>query len=169
MLFSRVWHVNITSCNFCKMFGAVKSDQVCRFKGKIINKNELEKRQAKQNLIKQLSARRKEMNQNKENNNNSCRHNNEDKKNIVTGSRIVDISLLGKNLICRFCQKVLSLLCIEVERRIGLNSDYDIRCHHCLRITTVSTSNYILPPNGDSRCRMYDINLGTVLGKYFST
>lgn len=76
--------------------------------------------------------------------------------NLCVGRRIVELSELGKNLICCNCKQVLSLNNIESEKRLGFNSILNVRCGNCLVLTEVAT--------GKMHSKRSDTNTKAVLG-----
>lgn len=85
----------------------------------------------------------------------------------VKGNRIMNVMKLAEDLWCSSCNEPLSLRYIEKDISIGLASIFSVRCHTCLLIHEVTTSNF----RTEGHQRRYDVNcqasLGK-LGKYFA-
>lgn len=81
----------------------------------------------------------------------------------MEGRRIVEFSVLAKQMWCVCCKEALSLENIEQERRRGLASILQVRCHKCLLLNIVNTGKKHFSPDGSMN--RFDINSKIVLGK----
>ncbi|KAK0169410.1 hypothetical protein PV327_011592 [Microctonus hyperodae] len=77
------------------------------------------------------------------------------------GRRIVELTVLAKNLKCSQCEDVLSLEKIVSEKRIGLNSQLLIYCPKCAINTLVPTGKMHITNNNKTKA---DVNTKAVLG-----
>lgn len=94
-----------------------------------------------------------------------------DVSNLCVGKRIVDLSILGKNLKCNNCNSILSLEKIVDEKKKGLQSVLKIQCEKCYMLTLVDTGG---SHNVNSKAKTYlidqkhnDITTNAVLGIYY--
>lgn len=79
------------------------------------------------------------------------------------GRRIIHLKTLGKNMICKHCDFLLSLTDLVSEKRIGLASILYLKCRKCNKITGASTDKQHTVSNGNSH---YDSNTQLVIGRY---
>ncbi|XP_043274389.1 uncharacterized protein [Venturia canescens] len=85
----------------------------------------------------------------------------------LDGRRIVELKTLGSQLWCVSCKETLSLENIEREVRRGFGSIWTVRCHKCLLLNEVTTGKqYILSSNRKSA--RFDINSKAVIGALHS-
>ncbi|XP_018393353.1 PREDICTED: uncharacterized protein LOC108772331 [Cyphomyrmex costatus] len=91
-----------------------------------------------------------------------------EKKYPCEGSRVVNLKILGKNLKCRKCEKVLSLEDVVEERRSGLHCKLIIKCNVCSLLTEVATEeqhNVCDESNHFLKAKVHnDVNTNAVLG-----
>lgn len=80
--------------------------------------------------------------------------------NYMEGRRIVELSVLAEQMWCVCCKEALSLENIEQERRRGLASILQVRCHKCLIINIVNTGK-----KSDGSMNRFDVNSKIVRGK----
>lgn len=124
-----------------------------RYKGKFIKKKVLEKK------IRIRDSAHKRITNKLENETESV------KPNLIEGSRVVELTELGKNLKCCRCNDVLCLDNIIDEIRTGLHSILKVKCINCNAITRVSTGkSHVI--NNDNKCKHFDSTTGIVLGKF---
>lgn len=84
----------------------------------------------------------------------------------MEGRRIVEFSILAKQMWCVCCKVVLSLENIEQETRREFASILLIRCHKCLLTNIVNTGKK--HSSLDGSMKRFDINSKIVLGKSFA-
>ena len=77
--------------------------------------------------------------------------------------RIVELSVLGRQLWCVACKEALSLEHIETEHRRGLGSILLVRCHKCSIVNTVCTDKRH-ESAVDERNIRFDINFKAAMG-----
>lgn len=83
---------------------------------------------------------------------------------ICKGQRIVNLSVLGKNLKCCKCKRVLDLENIVAEKRLGFHSILTINCEQCQVTSTVHTGKMQVYDDQ----RYAESNLTAVLGKFYN-
>ncbi|KAL1516233.1 hypothetical protein ABEB36_000152 [Hypothenemus hampei] len=77
------------------------------------------------------------------------------------GTRLVNLDILRAGLKCKTCESVLSLNDILETRMIGEAEQYKIKCHNCLDLNDVYTSDYSNDKNGR---KIFNINSRIALG-----
>lgn len=81
----------------------------------------------------------------------------------VKGTRLVDLEIFVKNLYCKGCKEKLLIHSIEEETIVVGGSIYHIRCHNCLLVNVVKSSEeYENPITGK---KVFALNSKAVLGK----
>lgn len=116
-----------------------------RYKGQFIKKKVLEKK------LKIIAGRVKKLSEVSD-------------SNLCAGRRIVELKLLGQNLICSKCKELISLKNVMNEVHLGLNSILAIKCLGCGVVTNVHTGLTHVTKN---RSTHSDVNSRAVLGNYF--
>lgn len=85
---------------------------------------------------------------------------------LIDGNRIINLSVLAKELWCAECKIVLGIENIEKETMVGLASVFHVRCHQCLGIKFARTSTYTQKSKEDNRGCHYSINVKASAGKF---
>ncbi|XP_043476705.1 uncharacterized protein LOC122507836 [Leptopilina heterotoma] len=129
--------------------------QQLKYKGRFIKEKVLKHKMKRRELVKKNAERRvtsKEQNY-------PCE-----------GTRLVDLRLLGNNLICRVCKNTLSLQNIKEEKRSGLHSVLSIQCKLCSLVTKVETGekhNVSDESTTFVKAKVHnDVNTNAVLGAF---
>jgi len=81
---------------------------------------------------------------------------------LVVGRRAVEIGTIAQHLRCLKCDLPIFLENIEKETRIGLASEFHVRCKNCNNIVQVPTSK--TTTKSTKNYPVYDVNLKTALG-----
>ncbi|XP_043462897.1 uncharacterized protein LOC122498950 [Leptopilina heterotoma] len=128
-----------------------------RFKGKFIKEKVL---QQKLKRIKFLKEKQNEWRN----------ITSKEKKHPCEGTRLVDLKLLGKNLKCRSCEKILLLENVVEEKRSGLHSTLRVMCDFCSVLSEVATGDQHNVTD-QSKCFVKakihnDVNTNAVLGAF---
>lgn len=79
-------------------------------------------------------------------------------------NRIINLTLLGTELQCDFCQSILSLQDVEKETRRGLGIFLSVRCRDCLLVKSIPTSKII--PDEESNRTSFEVNYKVAFGEY---
>lgn len=83
------------------------------------------------------------------------------------GRRVVDLGYLAEGLSsCASCNNPLSLHCCINEKRYGLGSYLDVRCHNksCCHVNRISTGTQHYASEMNIGVPTFDVNMKTTLG-----
>ncbi|XP_011312822.1 uncharacterized protein [Fopius arisanus] len=127
-----------------------------RYRGKFLTKKQYELKMTAKELGKANQGRR--VRTEMELNNVPQPH-----KLINVDNRIVNLSMLGKELICSTCEAILSLNNIVNETKRGLGSYLEVACTQCPFVKTVPTSKLVKEPDSKNR-QSFEINYKVSIG-----
>ncbi|XP_039302328.1 uncharacterized protein LOC120357045 [Solenopsis invicta] len=85
----------------------------------------------------------------------------------LEGRRIVDLKTLAKELFCKKCDAMVSLLDTVEETRVGLASMFSVKCRSCMTIIRVATDKKHATSKENKQGRQiahYDVNTRGAMG-----